>query len=104
MNRVILEESFKKLNEEDNRDVTVKEAKKKVRSFLEKFYENWLEEVYADSGITVQELAGIDEYDPDWCPADYIEELSIIDDEAMQRIIDARVEADMQSLFFYADK
>lgn len=105
MNKVFLEESFEKLNEEDLRSDSLSEVKRKVRNFLEQFYENWLEEEYVDSvAQTTQIMNAVPEYNPDWCPDEYTEELSIIDEHALDEIIKARVDADMKSLFLNAQR
>ena len=103
MDKVIINEAFEKLNEESERSDSLSEVKRKVRNFLEQFYENWLEEEYVDSGAqTTQIMNAVPEYNPDWCPDEYIEELSIIDEHAFEKIIEARVDADMKSLFLNA--
>lgn len=105
MDKVIINEAFEKLNEESERSENLSEVKRKVRNFLEQFYENWLDEEYADSGAqTMQIMNAVPEYNPDWCPDEYTEELSIIDEHAFEKIIEARVDADMKSLFLNAQR
>lgn len=100
MNRAFLEESLNTLNEQELKEADFRTARNKVYDFLEQFYERKVEEFLSEQVVTAQEVhSAVPEYDPDWCPDDYTEQVATIDQKCMEEIIASLVRADMKTLF-----
>lgn len=100
MNKVVLEESFKTLNEQELEEADFRTVRNKVYDFLEQFYERKVQEFLVNEGAqTVEVKAAVPGYDPDWCPDEYTEEVAAIDQQCIEEIIAALLKADMKTLF-----
>lgn len=100
MNKVVLEESFKTLNEQDLKGADFRTVRNKVYDFLEQFYERKVQEFLVNEGAQTMEVkAAVPGYDPDWCPDEYTEEVAAIDQQCIEEIIAALLKADMKTLF-----
>lgn len=100
MNKVVLEESFKTLNEQELEEADFRTVRNKVYDFLEQFYERKVQEFLVNEGAQTMEVkAAVPGYDPDWCPDEYTEEVAAIDQQCIEEIIAALLKADMKTLF-----
>lgn len=100
MNKVVLEESFKTLNEQDLKEEDFRTVRNKVYDFLEQFYERKVQDFLVNEGAQTMEVkAAVPGYDPDWCPDEYTEEVAAIDQKCIEEIIAALLKADMKTLF-----
>ena len=100
MNKVVLEESFKTLNEQELEEADFRTVRNKVYDFLEQFYERKVQDFLVDEGAQTGEVkAAVPGYDPDWCPDEYTEEVAAIDQQCIEEIITALLKADMKTLF-----
>lgn len=100
MNKVVLEESFKTLNEQGLKEADFRTVRNKVYDFLEQFYERKVQEFLVNEGAQTMEVkAAVPGYDPDWCPDEYTEEVAAIDQQCIEEIIAALLKADMKTLF-----
>lgn len=100
MNKVVLEESFKTLNEQDLKEADFRTVRNKVYDFLEQFYERKVQEFLVNEGAQTMEVkAAVPGYNPDWCPDEYTEEVAEIDQQCIEEIIAALLKADMKTLF-----
>lgn len=100
MNKVVLEESFKTLNEQYLKEADFRTVRNKVYDFLEQFYERKVQEFLVNEGAqTIEVKAAVPGYDPDWCPDEYTEQVAEIDQQCIEEIIAALVKADMKTLF-----
>ena len=100
MNKAFLEESLNTLNEQELKEADFRTARNKVFDFLEQFYERKVQEFLVNEGAQTMEVqAAVPEYNPDWCPDEYTEEVARIDQACIDEIIGALVKADMKSLF-----
>lgn len=100
MNKVVLEESFKTLNEQELKGADFRTVRNKVYDFLEQFYERKVQDFLVNEGAQTMEVkAAVPGYDPDWCPDEYTEEVAAIDQQCIEEIIAALLKADMKTLF-----
>lgn len=100
MNKVVLEESFKTLNEQDLKEADFRTVRNKVYDFLEQFYERKVQDFLVNEGAQTMEVkAAVPGYDPDWCPDEYTEQVAAIDQQCIEEIIAALLKADMKTLF-----
>lgn len=100
MNKVVLEESFKTLNEQELEEADFRTVRNKVYDFLEQFYERKVQEFLVDEGVTAMEVrAAVPGYNPDWCPDEYTEQVAAIDQQCIEELIASLVKADMKTLF-----
>lgn len=100
MNKVVLEESFKTLNEQNLEEADFRTVRNKVYDFLEQFYERKVQDFLVNEGAQTMEVkAAVPEYDPDWCPDEYTEQVAAIDQQCIEEIIAALLKADMKTLF-----
>ena len=100
MNKVVLEESFKTLNEQDLKKADFRTVRNKVYDFLEQFYERKVQDFLVNEGAQTMEVkAAVPGYDPDWCPDEYTEQVAAIDQQCIEEIIAALLKADMKTLF-----
>lgn len=104
MNKVVLEESFKTLNEQELTEADFRTVRNKVYDFLEQFYERKVQDFLVNEGAQTMEVkAAVPGYDPDWCPDEYTEEVAAIDQQCIEEIIAALLKADMKTLFLNVD-
>lgn len=100
MNKVVLEESFKTLNEQDLKEEDFRTVRNKVYDFLEQFYERKVQYFLESEGVQTGEVkAAVPGYNPDWCPDEYTEQVAAIDQQCVEELIAALVKADMKTLF-----
>ena len=100
MNKVVLEESFKTLNEQELEEADFRTVRNEVYDFLEQFYERKVQEFLVNEGAqTVEVKAAVPGYNPDWCPDEYTEEVAAIDQQCVEELIASLVKADMKTLF-----
>ena len=100
MNKVILEESFKTLNEQDLKEADFRTVRNKVYDFLEQFYERKVQDFLVDEGVQTGVVkAAVPGYNPDWCPDEYTEQVAAIDQQCIEELIASLVKADMKTLF-----
>lgn len=100
MNKAFLEESLNTLNEQELKEADFRTARNKVFDFLEQYYERKVEEFMSEQMVTANEVQEyVPEYDTDWCPDEYTDEVARIDQACIDEIIGALVRADMKSLF-----
>ena len=100
MNKVVLEESFKTLNEQDLKEADFRTVRNKVYDFLEQFYERKVQDFLVNEGAqTLEVKAAVPGYNPDWCPDEYTEQVAAIDQQCIEEIIAALLKADMKTLF-----
>jgi hypothetical protein len=103
MNKVVLEESFRKMNESEEQEKDYRQARNKVYSILEDFYEDLVSEFLDSPGLYVdpkdiQTL--VRGYDAKWAKEDYDtedynEQFSVAD-----QIVTALVKAQLRRLFY----
>lgn len=100
MNKVILEESLNTLNEQELKEADFRTARNKVYDFLEQFYERKVEKFLSEQVVTAQEVhSAVPEYDPEWCPEEYTDEVAEIEQRCIEEILTSLVKADMKTLF-----
>ena len=105
MNKAFLEESLNTLNEQELKEADFRTARNKVFDFLENFYAEKVQDFLVNEGAQTMEVqAAVPEYNPDWCPDEYTDEVARIDQACIDEIIGALVKADMKSLFLYANR
>ena len=103
MNKAFLEESLNTLNEQELKEADFRTARNKVYDFLEQFYEKKVQDFLVNEGAQIMEVqAAVPEYNPDWCPDEYTEQVAAIDQQCVEEIIAALLKADMKSLFLNA--
>ena len=104
MNKVVLEESFKTLNEKYLKEADFRTVRNKVYDFLEQFYERKVQDFLVNEGAQTMEVkAAVPGYDPDWCPDEYTEQVAAIDQQCIEEIIAALLKADMKTLFLIVE-
>lgn len=104
MNKAFLEESLNTLNEQELKEADFRTARNKVYDFLENFYERKVYDFLSEEVVTAQEVkAAVPEYDLDWCPDDYNEQVAAIDEKCIEELIASLVRADMKTLFLNAE-
>ena len=100
MNKVVIEESFKTLNEQELEEADFRTVRNKVYDFLEQFYERKVQEFLESEVVQTGEVkAAVPGYNPDWCPDEYTEQVAAIDQQCVEDLIAALVKADMKTLF-----
>jgi hypothetical protein len=103
MNKVILEESLNTLNEQELKEADFRNVRNKVDEFLENYYERKVFEFLTEEQATVQEvMQAVPEYNPDWCPEDYTDEVARIEQTCGESMINALVSAGLRTLFLDA--
>lgn len=103
MNKALINESFRKLNEAEELEKDYRQARNKVYSILEDFYEDQVSEFLDSPGLYVdpediQTL--VREYDAKWAKedydkADYNDQFSVAD-----QLVTALVKAQLRRLFY----
>ena len=74
MNKVVLEESFRKMNESEEQEKDYRQARNKIYKILEDFYEDQVSEFLDSPGLYVDPediQATVREYDAKWAKEDY---------------------------------
>lgn len=103
MNKALINESFRKLNEAEELEKDYRQARNKVYSILEDFYDDQVSEFLDSPGLYVnpediQTL--VREYDAKWAKedydrADYNDQFSVAD-----QLVTALVKAQLRRLFY----
>lgn len=103
MNKALINESFRKLNEAEELEKDYRQARNKVYGILEDFYEDQVSEFLDSPGLYVdpediQTL--VREYDAKWAKedyntADYNDQFSVAD-----QLVTALVKAQLRRLFY----
>lgn len=103
MNKALINESFRKLNEAEELEKDYRQARNKVYSILEDFYDDQVSEFLDSPGLYVnpediQTL--VREYDAKWAKedydrADYNDQFSVAD-----QLVTALVKAQLRILFY----
>ena len=103
MNKALINESFRKLNEVEELEKDYRQARNKVYSILEDFYDDQVSEFLDSPGLYVnpediQTL--VREYDAKWAKedydrADYNDQFSVAD-----QLVTALVKAQLRRLFY----
>lgn len=100
MNRAYLEESLNTLNEQELKEADFRTVRNKVDEFLQHYYEEKIFEFLTEQQATVQEVMHyVPEYNPDWCPDDYTDEVAEIEQKCGETMINALVSAGLRTLF-----
>ena len=100
MNKAFLEESLNTLNEQELKEADFRTARNKVFQFLEDEYHERVFEFMTEHVVTANEVqAAVPEYNPDWCPDEYTEQVGEIEQACMDEMIGALVKSDMRTLF-----
>ena len=103
MNKLVLEESLNTLNEQELKEADFRDVRNKVDEFLENYYERKVFEFLTEEQATVQEvMQAVPEYNPDWCPEDYTDEVARIEQTCGESMINALVRAGLRTLFLDA--
>lgn len=98
MNKALINESFRKLNEAEELEKDYRQARNKVYSILEDFYDDQVSEFLDSPGLYVdpkdiQTL--VREYDAKWAKEDYNDQFSVAD-----QLVTALVKAQIRRLFY----
>lgn len=100
MNRTLLEEAFNTLNEQELKEADFRTVRNKVYDFLEDYYQKKVFEFLTDEQATVQEvMLHVPEYNADWCPEDYTDEVARIEETCGKAMVDALVKSNLRALF-----
>ena len=105
MNKAFLEESLNILNEQELKESDFRTARNKAFDYLEQAYEKKVMDFLSEETITAQEVqSAVPEYNPDWCPDEYTDEVARIEQACMDEMIGALVKADLKILFLNQDE
>ena len=105
MNKALLNESFRKLNEAEEQEKDYRKARNKIYSILEDFYEDQVSEFLDSPGLYVdpediQTL--VREYDANWAKEDYDAEDYNDQFSVADQVVTALVKAQLRRLFYKA--
>jgi hypothetical protein len=103
MNKALINESFRKLNEAEELEKDYRQARNKVYSILEDFYEDQVSEFLDSPGLYVspediQTL--VREYDAKWAKEDYNTEDYKDQFSVADQLVTALVKAQLRRLFY----
>lgn len=103
MNKALINESFRKLNEAEELEKDYRQARNKVYSILEDFYEDQVSEFLDSPGLYVdpediQTL--VREYDTKWAKEDYNTEDYKDQFSVADQLVTALVKAQLRRLFY----
>lgn len=103
MNKALLNESFRKLNEAEELKKDYRQARNKVYSILEDFYEDQVSEFLDSPGLYVdpediQTL--VREYDAKWAKEDYDAEDFNVQSSVADQLVTTLVTAQIRRLFY----
>lgn len=103
MNKALINESFRKLNEAEELEKDYRQARNKVYSILEDFYEDQVSEFLDSPGLYVdpediQTL--VREYDAKWAKEDYNAEDYNDQFSVADQLVTALVKAQIRRLFY----
>lgn len=103
MNKALLNESFRKLNEAEELEKDYRQARNKVYSILEDFYEDQVSEFLDSPGLYVdpediQTL--VREYDAKWAKEDYDAEDFNVQSSVADQLVTTLVTAQIRRLFY----
>ena len=105
MNKALINESFRKMNESEEREKDYRQARNKIYKILEDFYEDQVSEFLDSPGLYVDPediQTMVREYDAKWAKEDYDtedynEQFSVAD-----QLVTALVKAQLRRLFYNA--
>lgn len=105
MNKALVNESFRKLNEAEELEKDYRQARNKVYGILEDFYEDRVSEFLDSPGLYVdpediQTL--VREYDANWAKEDYDAEDYNDQFSVADQVVTALVKAQLRRLFYKA--
>lgn len=103
MNKALINESFRTLNEQEEQEKDYRKARNKVYSILEDFYEDQVAEFLDSPGLYVdpediQTL--VREYDANWAKEDYDAEDYNDQFAVADQLVTALVKAQLRRLFY----
>lgn len=103
MNKALINESFRKLNEAEELEKDYRQARNKVYSILEDFYEDQVSEFLDSPGLYVdpediQTL--VREYDAKWAKEDYDAEDYNVQSSVADQLVTTLVTAQIRRLFY----
>lgn len=103
MNKALINESFRKLNEAEELEKDYRQARNKVYSILEDFYEDQVSEFFDSPGLYVdpediQTL--VREYDAKWAKEDYDAEDYNVQPSVADQLVTTLVTAQIRRLFY----
>lgn len=103
MNKALLNESFRKLNEAEELEKDYRQARNKVYGILEDFYEDQVSEFLDSPGLYVdpediQTL--VREYDAKWAKEDYDAEDFNVQSSVVDQLVTTLVTAQLRRLFY----
>lgn len=103
MNKALLNESFRKLNEAEELEKDYRQARNKVYGILEDFYEDQVSEFLDSPGLYVdpediQTL--VREYDAKWAKEDYDAEDFNVQSSVADQLVTTLVTAQIRRLFY----
>lgn len=103
MNKALINESFRKLNESEELEKDYRKARNKVYSILEDFYDDQVSEFLDSPGLYVdpediQTL--VREYDANWAKEDYNTEDYNDQFSVADQLVTALVKAQLRRLFY----
>lgn len=103
MNKALINESFRKLNEAEELEKDYRQARNKVYGILEDFYEDQVSEFLGSPGLYVdpediQTL--VREYDAKWAKEDYNTEDYKDQFSVADQLVTALVKAQLRRLFY----
>lgn len=103
MNKALINESFRKLNEAEELEKDYRQARNKVYSILEDFYEDQVSEFFDSPGLYVdpEDLEKlVPEYDAKWAKEDYNTEDYNDQFSVADQLVTALVKAQLRRLFY----
>lgn len=103
MNKALINESFRKMNESEEQQKDYRQARNKIYKILEDFYEDQVSEFLDSPGLYVDPediQTMVHEYDANWAKEDYDtedynEQFSVAD-----QLVTALVKAQLRRLFY----
>ena len=103
MNKALINESFRKLNEAEELEKDYRKARNKVYGILEDFYEDQVHEFLDSPGLSVnpediQTL--VREYDAKWAKEDYDAEDFNVQSSVVDQLVTTLVTAQIRRLFY----
>lgn len=106
MNKALINESFRTLNEQEEQEKDYRKARNKIYSILEEFYERRVEDLLAGPTLDV-DVDGIaklvPEYDREWAKEDSEEDDTTDYMTLAEELITALVKTKLRQLFYNAN-
>lgn len=103
MNKALLNESFRKLNEAEEQEKDYRKARNKIYSILEDFYEDQISEFLDSPGLYVdpEDLEKlVSGYDAKWAKEDYDAEDFNVQSSVVDQLVTTLVTAQIRRLFY----